>query len=500
MGKAKLIFSGIAWSIIQNILSIIYGIVSVPFLLNYFGKEEYGLIGIAMSVNVYIQLLDMGMTDSNVRFFSEYIAQKDENRIQKLLSLNFLLYLCIGLVNTILLFVLSLFTGAIFNVSLDQALVLRNLLLVLALNATFSWLSACFGQYLQANELISWIKKRNSFLKLLQFVILLMTIVLHWNILTYFLCYTFAMTIILPWTIAKVKKVDPTIKLKVGFDKETFHTVMPYALSVFSFSIFNFLTMNSRTVILGIMDGPASVADYNIMFAITSVASLISGTFMAVLLPMVTKMAVTNDSQGINMIANKGTKYANLLISFVIFSLIVGANEIMSLYVGSEYNYLIPWLELWLEVLLLSHRNVMTSLVFTERKLTQVAIMGAVAMACALIAYVLLIPSLGVGAVVVGFGIHELIHTLFYYLYFLPKKFDINTLNVFFKAVLPTWTMLGLISLIVKNAGIGADNVLVGLLAKEALFIVISIIMLWMFYIDNEDKVLISRYFLLRRK
>lgn len=488
MRKAKLVFSGVAWSIIQNILSILYGIVSVPFLLNYFGKEEYGLIGIAMSVNVYIQLLDMGMTDSNVRYFSEYIAKKDEDSIQKLLSMNYLLYLCIGLVNTILLVVLSLFTGTIFNVSAEQSLVLRNLLWVLALNATFSWLSACFGQYLQANDLISWIKKRNSFLKLLQFIILMLTIQLHWDILTYFVCYTFAMTIILPWTVAKVKEVGPTIRLKLGFDKETFHTVIPYALSVFSFSIFNFITMNSRTVILGIMKGPSSVADYNILYAITSVASLISGTFMAVLLPMVTKMAVTNDSQGINMIANKGTKYANLLISLVIFALIVGAKDIMNLYVGSGYDQLIVWLELWLVVLLLSHRNVMTSLVFTEKKLTQVAVMGAFAMLCAIIAYIFLTPYIGVGAVVIGFAIHELIHTLFYYTYFLPKKFRIDTLNVALRSVLPTWITIAISALIIDSTITLQDNTLVELIARELLYIMLSCLCIWYVLFNDQDK------------
>lgn len=66
---------------VQNIVNILYGVLSVPFLIGYFGKEEYGLIGLALSVNVYMQLLDMGMTNSNVRFFSEYIAKDDKVRI-----------------------------------------------------------------------------------------------------------------------------------------------------------------------------------------------------------------------------------------------------------------------------------------------------------------------------------------------------------------------------------------------------------------------------------
>ena len=45
MSKSRTIISGIFWTIIQNFTSILYGVVSVPFLINYFGNEEYGLIG-----------------------------------------------------------------------------------------------------------------------------------------------------------------------------------------------------------------------------------------------------------------------------------------------------------------------------------------------------------------------------------------------------------------------------------------------------------------------
>ena len=101
--KSKTILSGLAWTVIQNAVNILYGLVAVPFLISFYGKEEYGLIGLAFSVNAYITLLDMGMTNSNVRFFSEYIAKGDIDRVQRLFSLTHLIYLVIGILNTILL-------------------------------------------------------------------------------------------------------------------------------------------------------------------------------------------------------------------------------------------------------------------------------------------------------------------------------------------------------------------------------------------------------------
>ncbi len=439
MSKAKVIVSGVAWTAINNVVSILYGIISVPFLINYFGKEEYGLIGLALSVNVYIQLLDMGMTNSNVRFFSEFISKGERDNVQKLFSLTNLFYLVIGVLNSLILFGVSFFVSDLFKVTPEQAVILRNLLWILALNATFSWISVCFDQFLRAYELIDWIKKRTTFLKVMQFVILALTVWLHLSIEVYFFGYIFIGTVILPLTIVKTKSLMHGLKPRPKYDKGMLLIVYPYAISIFSFSIFQFLAFSFRPLFLGNMSGPGAVAEYNIMNAIATVVTILSSTFIQVLLPIVTKMRVNSDQDGINAIIYRGTKYANLLLTTIIVLLIISSKEILTLYVGEEYTSLSFWLILWLLTLCLSHRNVMTSLVFTEKKLKSVAIMGCVAMVLAIAAYIVFIPQFGVGGVVIGFLVHELVHTLFYYLYFFPKRLNIPSGQIFLKSVLPGW-------------------------------------------------------------
>ncbi len=489
MGKTKVIVSGVVWTMVQNIVNILYGVLSVPFLIGYFGKEEYGLIGLALSVNVYMQLLDMGMTNSNVRFFSEYIAKGDKNRIQKLFSLTYLFYTAIGLFNSIVLFGLSFCVDVLFKVTAEQAITLRNLLWILALNSTFSWISVCFDQILRANELIDWIKQRLAFLKLMQFVILWATILMHLSIEVYFLGYIFIATTILPWALFKTKKIMPALKINWGFDKGIFLTIYPYAVSIFSFSIFHYLAFNFRPLFLGNMSGPGAVAEFNIMNTIATVVAILSGSFMQVLLPIVTKMMVKNDKEGVQRIMNMGTKFVSILLSMLIFALIVSIDEIFTLYVGEEYCVLSKWMILWLLTLLLSHRNVMTSLVFTEKKLKSVAIMSAVAMCFALVCYYIFIPIYGVGGVVIGFSAHELTHTLFYYAYFIPKKFSINTSAIFIKGVFPVWLTMGLIVLVVYYLIDKFDcSVLMSAILKTCICGFAFVITTWFILFNKNDK------------
>lgn len=487
--KSKAIISGIAWTVIQNAVNILYGLVAVPFLIRFYGKEEYGLIGLALSVNAYVTLLDMGMTNSNVRFFSEYIAKGDNEKVQKLFNLTHLFYLVIGVLNTVILVGLSFFVDRFFNITPEQTVTLRNLIWILAFNATFSWISVCFDQFLRANELIDWIKRRMTLLRLMLFLVLLCAILMEWPIEWYFFGYTFMATIILPLTIVKARRVMPSLRFGLGFDREMFRTIFPYALSLFSFGIFNFLVTSSRPLFLGNMMGAGAVAEFNVMLTITTVVTIFTTSLIQVLLPVLTKLKVTDNENGVQMIMNQGTKYVTAFVTMLILVLVISAPEILTLYVGEEYASLGPWLIVWLLTLLLSHRNVMTALVFTEKKLKPVTIMGAVAMLAAMVGYVILVPLIGVGGVVVGWSIHEIIHTLFYYFYFLPDRFKINTRQVFVKSVLPSWLYLGVAAILVYVLALFVDTTcLWSAVIKTAVSGILFGVLVWFVIFNGGDR------------
>ena len=485
-------FSGMAWTTIQSIVNILYGFIAVPFLINFYGKEEYGLIGLAMSINAYVTLLDMGMTNSNVRFFSEYIATGDKARVQRLFGLTHLFYLFLGVLNTVILFVASLFVDVFFKVTPEQAITLRNLLWILALNATFSWVSVCFDQFLRAHELIDWIKRRATLLKLLLFAVLACSILLKWPIEWYFFCFTFMGTIILPLTLIKARRVDPDLKFNYRFDKEMFHTIIPYALSIFSFAVFHFITTSTRPLFLGNLIGPGGVAEFSIIMAITTIVSVFTSSVMQVLLPILTKMQVQNETEGVQAIMRTGTKYMTVFLSGLIFAIIISAQELLTVYVGEQFIHLTKWLVLWLLTLLLSCRNVMTALVFTEKKVGSVAIMGAVSMMAALICYGLLTPYWGVGGVVFGYIVHEIIHMLFYYVYFMPRRFNINTWRVFVCSVLPSWMLMGLSAGLVYMVFRWVDDTWLAILVKSFTYGLFFVSIAWFVIFDKNDKKLLK--------
>lgn len=73
MGSSKRIASGFIWTTLQTIINGVYGFVSVPLLLAHFGKANYALIGLAMSINVYLGMMDLGFNNTSVRYFGGVI-------------------------------------------------------------------------------------------------------------------------------------------------------------------------------------------------------------------------------------------------------------------------------------------------------------------------------------------------------------------------------------------------------------------------------------------
>lgn len=490
MSRSKTAFAGVFWSFANNFVGIIYGFISVPLLLSYFGKEQYGLIGMAASLNMYLQLLDMGMTNTYIKFFSESIARKDHTGAQKLFSLTNSIYIFVGFLNSLILFILAFFTGSIFSVTPEQAVTLRHLVMILALNSIFSWASVCLDQFIRANDLVGWIKKRSTFLKLVQAFFLATTIIFKMSIEFYYLATLFSLTIILPLSYFKIRKIAPYIHFRPQFNKALFLKILPYGLSVFSFSIFQFLALNSRPFLLGNMSGPGTVAEYSIMSAVTSAVTMISGVFMPVLLPMITKMAVGDEKSEIERVLRMGTKYVNIILSLIVLTLVISSREILEVYVGKEYLNLTIWLVIWLVALIFSFRTVLTSLVFTKNKLWDVTAMSCIAMVIAFVCYFIFIPKYGVGGVVIGFFVHELTHTLFHLLYYMPHKFQINTWRLFKESLLPTWLFELLVfgAVVFAFSFITMESVFLTGLFKGLLFFFIMLPLVWFVIFNNADK------------
>lgn len=485
---AKKVFKNIYWSYLLTIISSIYGFVTVPLLLNYFGEQQYGLINLAISMNVYIQLLDMGVSGTNVRFFATWLAEKKYKKVATLFSTSFSYLTVIGLINAIFLFILSLYAGDWFSLTYKQAQVMQKLLYILMFNAILSWSTSVFDQIIKAGEHIAWLQKRAFIPLFIQILSVILTLSFNLSLQIYFLLTISSTLFIIPFSLFKLKKEYHFLSFKPSFNFQIIREILSYSIGIFSFGIFQYSMQNLRPIILGVQSDLSSVADYKIMLGIVGVVLSISGNFFSILLPTSSRIMSQGNREVLDMISYKGTKYITILLSFLIFGGILVSSPLISLYVGEKYSYLSFWLSIWLLSLFVNHNQAISSLVFSQTNLKPIAYMSCFSMVLGLSFSWFLTPYYKVGGVVLGYMIYALFQTLFYYIYYWPQYMGINSFLIFKRSFLPPFLVGGISCLLLLiifrfiHCGTFGEFIISGFI-----YVLLFSTLLYKFVLDSDD-------------
>lgn len=486
MGSSKQIASGVVWTIVLNVVNGIYGFISVPILIAYFGKSNYGLIGLAMSVNVYLRLMDLGFNSTNVRFFSKWLVEHDYNKVKKLFRTSLSFYGTIGIINAAILLIIASFSSTLFNVTPEQDVIVKHLFYILTISAFISWFTSCFDQIIVANEQVGWVKRVSLMPKLLQIVVLVLTVTLKFSIEVYYTLSVFAFFIVLPFFIRKIKLLCPFISFRPSFDKVVFKEVIGYSLNIFSFGIFQFSVNYLRPVFLGIESTPESITDYNILNGIIGIVAMLGGAFVGVILPSASKVVAGKDTSSQHRIAYKGTKYISLTICFCCFGMISVVPELLTAYVGKDYLYLVFWLDLWLLSTLGTHNQAISSLILAGSDVRAITYSTLSAALIGLSLCWFLIPVFDVGGTVIGYIVYCLVQILFYYLYYWPKVMKLNSLKIFTNSFLPFVIIGAIISVTIRLIPSSLSVWPTLILKGSVFFVLYALAAFWVFDIDDK--------------
>lgn len=491
MGSSKKIVNGVLWTYVLNIVNAVYGFVAIPILINYYGKAEYGLIGLAMSVNVYLRLMDMGFSSTNVRFFSTWLSENKREKVYKAFQTSLSFYGSIGLINGIVLVILSFFADNIFNVTPEQGEILKILIYILAFSAFCHWFSSCFDQLIKATENVAWIQRRQLIPKALQIIVLLLTVYVGFSIEVYFLLTTLATLLIVPLSISKIRKELPYISFLPKLDKDIFMEMLPYSLNIFSFSIFQFSFYNLRPVFLGMEGSLESVTDFRVLNAIIQFVHMLGGAFIAILLPSTSKVVAQKNMNAYYKVAYDGTKYISILLCFLSFSFMAMGPEILTLYVGEQYLILIPWFNLWLICNLCTHNQAISSLILAGSNIRAITYNSIIASVVGLIVTWILIPYYQVGGTVLGFVAYLLVQLGFYYFYYWPQKMNIDSFKVFYYSFAP-YVLLGTIAYFICSMLPNISNHWLNLLFEGGIFSLIYMAGVLLLLNKNDKKFVLS--------
>ena len=76
---------------------VVIRIFLTPYIISKIGQERYGILAIVAVVTGYFSLLDIGVGDSFLKYFSEYFAKGKEKKVNEVANSGFIFFLIIGI-------------------------------------------------------------------------------------------------------------------------------------------------------------------------------------------------------------------------------------------------------------------------------------------------------------------------------------------------------------------------------------------------------------------
>lgn len=496
--------SSFFWSTLSKILNAILGFISVPLLLGYYGKADYGILSIATACNGYMHLLDLGMNVGAVKFFSQWKAANKIDLLQKVAHTNITFYVIIAIINALGLIALGLYGEHLFSITHEQFLQLRICLFILAIFSIFCWVTTAFNQLLIADKQIGYTMKMQCAQIILK--TLLIFIVLWYNIslsIYFFFLTLIIALLVVPYSIKclKDKLID---NLRLGFYWKEFKIVLIFSLSIFALSLFQTTATQSRPIILSIFstNGANVVAEYRILEVIPIFIIMIGGTFSSIFLPKTSEMVSRNEKHEIQEFAYKWTTLTSILANILCIPFIYSAKEVLTAYVGNEYSNLSIWLILWcITALIQIHTTPGNSLVLAYGKTKLLVITSAISCFISIIINASLCQIYGVGSAVIGYFIYVSIVIGLYYLIYYKKLMNLDrkkmTLCFLKPTILSVLILFGVSFIHIEEINIIPSNERLNMIAicilKTCIWFIPYLIILHIFKIINIKTIFIKK-------
>ena len=452
MLKSNYYFSSFFWSTLQKILNAILGFISVPLLLGYYGKAEYGILAIATACNGYMHLLDLGMNTGAIKFFSQWKAEGRQDIIYRVARTNITFYLIIACVNMLGLTALAVWGESIFSVTHEQFLQLRMCLYIIAIFSIFSWGTTTFNQLLIADKQMAYTMQVQCVQTVLKTLLIFVVLLADLSLTAYFFWLTAVLALLLVPYAIKCRRDNLIDSLKPAIYWKDFRIVLAFSLSIFALSLFQMTSTQSRPIILSIFsaNGAETVSEYRIIEVIPQLIIMIGGTFSSIFLPKTSELVAKKNQQAIEVFAYKWTTWTSVLANMLSIPFIFCASEVLSAYVGSEYVGLAHWMAIWcLTVLVQIHTTPGNALVLAYGCTRPLVITSALACIISMAINAMLSLRYGVGSAVIGYFFYVIFVIGSYYTVYYKKLMGLSRWKMFRCFLIPT--CLAMVVLVLVN-------------------------------------------------
>lgn len=335
--------SGIKFSIITNMMmkpiSMVIGLLYTPLLLNYLGKEKYGVWVTILSIVNWITTFDVGLGNGLRNTLTAELLQEEYEEARKSISTAY-----IGLTSVVtLIFVCGICVGQFLNwnsilntdiyivpvLLISFTFICINFILAIQNNCYYaiqkSEVVALIGVLVQVVNLtgvycLSKISTENS--------LVYMAILTGMSGFIMYVCFTIRL-----WK--RAKYFVPSVK---QFCKKKLKKICSLGVKFFLIQIAALILFTTDSLLIANIYSPSEVTPYNTVY---KVFGIVHSVFAAILVPMWSRFTVAKEQNDYEWMKNmiKKMQFVWLLFSFGLIILVPIYQPLSDLWLGQRLDY-----------------------------------------------------------------------------------------------------------------------------------------------------------------
>ena len=495
----KNIFYGTIIGYVNLILSIISGLVFIPWIISSIGSDSYGLYTLSNSL-ITLFLFDFGMGATINTFLSKLRAKNDEEGIKRFLSITYKLYFFIDLVLLIVFTTLFFCIDYIYvGLTFEQKSNIKIIFLITAIFNLVSFPASSFNGVLQAYEQFGILKIYEMLNRI--FYIVFSAICLYLNLGLYALvianCLSGLICITLKLITIKFKiKVKTDFRIKIT--KEYIKDIILFSIWTAIHTLASRLIFNIMPSILGIVSDADNITLFSVGASLEGYVYSFSAIMNGFFLPRIARIKeqFKDDPNGyrqqINSLACRVGKFQFMLIGLIVVGFFSIGHQFIEWWIRSDLDFTVTYygtLLIVLTQLIFVPELILYTQMFIERKtIKRLAI-------CSLIkAGINVVLSFILGYFYGAFGAFLSV--------FIARSFEVIYQNILYKKYLNVSLKLFYKHVFLKSSAallLGAlfglfvqKNILVQIsissFAKSILLITSTFLLLFAITLDKNDK------------
>lgn len=333
--------AGIVLSYVSMFFSIVIGLVYVPMLLHFLGKEQYGLYQLMGSLIAYMAVMDFGLANTITRYYSKYLALKDKENQCNVLAISSLIY---GVITVIILIagaVIYFQLGRVFSKSLSigELSKAKVIYIIMMINIAITIPSNIFTAVVNSHERFIFIRMISILQTMLQPFVVIAVMYYKADVIGLVIVQTLfnAGTIVIK-AYYSFYKIKMKIKLYV-WDKPLVKEMSIFSFFIFINMIIDQIYFKTDQIILGIIVGTSAVAVYSIASQLDMYYMNFSSSVNGVFLPRIAAIsAKTDDMTEINSMFNKVGRLQYAIMSMILSGFILYGKSFIVLWAGKDFE------------------------------------------------------------------------------------------------------------------------------------------------------------------